>query len=439
MELKMNRQLLVSIALLSCPVKVCRRSRVMVYARLTSRSLVLASLAAVVFSAIGSDPVNAHPPDKQHQPVHQRYDVIGPLGNRLPAGHRRKYNRPSYIGGKISYWIAPSSQEAMSWHRAVHSGAYKAPKKHQYIYQQYFYPKPWQLLPVGPRPSSAAQAEREQQLQQEAENIEPGPSIIEPIPSVDEPAASPEPATNPEAPADQPAIPADRSLQPPAELEQPAENKETLGSMLIESKTAFGRVEASVPADVQPSQRSVQQEASPSGQPNSDAGTRIAQTEVINIKPKHGLSDAALIQANLPPQSTAYKPSASNLPVSAAMIDLITPSWLRKEHKVHGAETQQGSKQQLAGKKTAAEQGSTQPVRVVPTGALVAGINDQDHRGPVRAAHQAELTDSQQSSAGASVPEAGSTKALPTRPASFNFILRDDGFLPADEFQAPAK
>jgi len=96
---------------------------------------------------------SAHHPDKENWPVHQRIDVIGPVGNRLPPSHRRVYNRPTYVGGKIAYWIAPTSQEAMAWHRAEHSGAYKPPKKCMRLEQHYFYPKPWEVLQVGPRRS----------------------------------------------------------------------------------------------------------------------------------------------------------------------------------------------------------------------------------------------------------------------------------------------
>lgn len=95
----------------------------------------------------------AHHPDKANQPVHQRIDVIGPIGNRLEPGHRRKYNRPGYWAGKIAYKIAPSSQEAMVWHRAVHAGAYEAPKNRYRLEQHFFYPKPYEALTVGPRRS----------------------------------------------------------------------------------------------------------------------------------------------------------------------------------------------------------------------------------------------------------------------------------------------
>lgn len=91
----------------------------------------------------------AHHPNKECQDVHPRIDVIGPLGNRLPPSYRRRFNRPRYVGGKIAYYIAPSSQEAMAWHEAAHLGAYS--KHRPRIEKHYFYPKPWEALQIGPR------------------------------------------------------------------------------------------------------------------------------------------------------------------------------------------------------------------------------------------------------------------------------------------------
>ena len=65
--------------------------------------------------------------------------------------YRRRYNRPSKIGGWLAYWTAPSSQEAMAWHNATHRGNYK--KKMPRTEMQYFYPKPWEALQIGPRVS----------------------------------------------------------------------------------------------------------------------------------------------------------------------------------------------------------------------------------------------------------------------------------------------
>ncbi|TWU41826.1 hypothetical protein [Novipirellula artificiosorum] len=101
----------------------------------------------------------AHHPDRECQPVYPRVDVIGPLGNCLPESYRRKYNRPTYLGGKIAYKIAPTSQEAMAWHRAEHHGAYDNP--HGRCVSQYFYPKPWEALRVGARASKNAEQDDE--------------------------------------------------------------------------------------------------------------------------------------------------------------------------------------------------------------------------------------------------------------------------------------
>lgn len=91
----------------------------------------------------------------------RRIDVIGPIGNRLPPSYRRQYNRPTYVGGKIAAKIAPSSQEAMAFHRAEEFGLYDdngikgalscQHQPPQRVVQLYFYPKPWEALTVGPR------------------------------------------------------------------------------------------------------------------------------------------------------------------------------------------------------------------------------------------------------------------------------------------------
>jgi len=107
-----------------------------------------------------------HPGDHGPVVVWPRVDVIGPLGNRLPPSYRRQMNRPTYLGGKMAHAIAPTSQEAMAWHQADHRGWYDdhgvkglvngkhCPPKRMTL--QYFYPKPWEVLPVGPRPPAGA-------------------------------------------------------------------------------------------------------------------------------------------------------------------------------------------------------------------------------------------------------------------------------------------
>ncbi len=119
----------------------------------TQSSLRTPSFVAFLFvsSLLVAPSVSAHHPERETQPVHPRYDVIGPLGNRLAASYRRLYNRPTYLGGKIAYHIAPSSQEAMAWHRAEHRGLYdgNCPR----VEDHYFYPKPWEALQTGQRRS----------------------------------------------------------------------------------------------------------------------------------------------------------------------------------------------------------------------------------------------------------------------------------------------
>ena len=101
--------------------------------------------------------VQAHHPETESRPVHRRIDLIGPLGNRLPASYRWRYNRPTNIGGRIAYYIAPTSQEAMRWHRATHQGQYRR-KDHRMV-ANYFYPKPWESLRIGARPRTDSENE----------------------------------------------------------------------------------------------------------------------------------------------------------------------------------------------------------------------------------------------------------------------------------------
>lgn len=114
--------------------------------RPTLAVLLLASFAVTA----SADNPHPHPhPRWPMPPIGYKFEPIPPLGNCLPYSHRAKYNRPSYISGKIAYYIAPSSQEAMSWHEHVHRGSYK--KHAGYIEDLYMYPKPWEVLTVGPR------------------------------------------------------------------------------------------------------------------------------------------------------------------------------------------------------------------------------------------------------------------------------------------------
>ena len=125
--------------------------------RFRLKTLSLLAMAATAGSALTA---SAHHPDREHETVRPRTDVIGPLGNRLRESYRRTYNRPTYIGGKVAYLIAPSSQEAMAWHQAQHANAYKCDKPR--LEKHFFYPKPWEVLTMGARKSMLATPEEPQ-------------------------------------------------------------------------------------------------------------------------------------------------------------------------------------------------------------------------------------------------------------------------------------
>jgi hypothetical protein len=107
-------------------------------------------LACAISGLIASAPACAHQPVGSNIKVHPRIgtNLIPPLGNHVPS-HRERFNRPTYVGGMIASWISPTSQEAMSWSRSVNQRLYAnhAP----WTENRYFYPKPWEVLAVGPR------------------------------------------------------------------------------------------------------------------------------------------------------------------------------------------------------------------------------------------------------------------------------------------------
>lgn len=161
----------------------------------------LSALAVVLCAAA---PAAAQHPDWKSHPVTPRIDVIPPLGNNLPLSHSARYNRPGYVTGKIAYWIAPSSREAMSWQRAYQLGYYAdhAPR----MVTHYCFPKPWEVLGTGARTDSS----------------EPStPSIPMPVAP---PAAAPT------------QVPSGIELVPPAELPPaelpPPEQPSTLGELI---------------------------------------------------------------------------------------------------------------------------------------------------------------------------------------------------------------
>ncbi len=69
--------------------------------------------------------------------------------------YRLQYNRPTYHVGKAMYYvISPTSQEALSWKENLDEGRYNGHHCPP-VYKGYYYPKPWEVLNTGPRPTFA--------------------------------------------------------------------------------------------------------------------------------------------------------------------------------------------------------------------------------------------------------------------------------------------
>ena len=122
----------------------------------TMRWLTLSLLVACFASTVG-----AHHPDRRNHRIWPRIDLIPPLGNNLPMEYRRRYNRPTWLGGWIAYKIEPTSQEAMAWHDAAHQRAYKDHRGR--LEKHFFYPKPWEGLKIGPRVSVLEENKKEEE------------------------------------------------------------------------------------------------------------------------------------------------------------------------------------------------------------------------------------------------------------------------------------
>jgi hypothetical protein len=63
--------------------------------------------------------------------------------------YRAEHNRPRPVVGKMIFHIEPTSQEAYTWHRAKHNREYA--RHAGWVVPRYYYPKPWEVLPTGPR------------------------------------------------------------------------------------------------------------------------------------------------------------------------------------------------------------------------------------------------------------------------------------------------
>jgi hypothetical protein len=110
---------------------------------------------AVLLSGLLAASIQAHEPlfHPIERPVTRPDYLPHPLyQNWVP--YRARYNRPRYFPGAFIYHFEPVSQEAYGWHQAVHRGAYK--RHAGFEQRKYFYPKPWEMLPIDARPAKPA-------------------------------------------------------------------------------------------------------------------------------------------------------------------------------------------------------------------------------------------------------------------------------------------
>jgi hypothetical protein len=118
------------------------------------RSIVYMVACLAVFPvgvSLAGDPIQhfnpANPrPDLFRKPIYQAW-----------VPYRAAYNRPTYLGGKMASIIEPTSQEAYGWEVAKARGDYQKSSLHQPCKTPvagYFYPKPWEALPIEARPNA---------------------------------------------------------------------------------------------------------------------------------------------------------------------------------------------------------------------------------------------------------------------------------------------
>jgi hypothetical protein len=112
----------------------------------------------LAFTLLCIQNASAQWPNWRAKPVRQNIDLLPPPGDWLPRSYAAKYNRPSYLTGRIAYTIEPTSQEAMAWERAVQKGYYAnhAPRMETH----YMYPRAWEVLGVEPKPIRQASGQR---------------------------------------------------------------------------------------------------------------------------------------------------------------------------------------------------------------------------------------------------------------------------------------
>lgn len=92
-----------------------------------------------------------------------------------PVPYRATHNRPTDFTGRIARVISPTSQEAMTWSEnkalGYYDGHHQPPLK-----KGFFFPKPWEVLNIGPRKNTNA-PEQPQIMETRPEDIFPAPAV----------------------------------------------------------------------------------------------------------------------------------------------------------------------------------------------------------------------------------------------------------------------
>lgn len=123
---------------------------------LLSKKQLSLALMALASSCFFIEEAQAQHPVRQRE---QRADLWSwPIYNAW-VPYRKEMNRPRYVGGYIASKIEPTSQEAMSWREHHAEGAYRDHRP-GYV-KTYYYPKPWEVLPIDPRPANPTAASTE--------------------------------------------------------------------------------------------------------------------------------------------------------------------------------------------------------------------------------------------------------------------------------------
>jgi len=96
-----------------------------------------------------------------------------------PVPYRATHNRPSDFTGRIARVISPTSQEAMAWSENKALGYYDG--HHQPpLRKGFFFPKPWEVLNIGPRKNSGEIQPPEMPDPRVEDVIVPTPSAVKP-------------------------------------------------------------------------------------------------------------------------------------------------------------------------------------------------------------------------------------------------------------------